>query len=158
MAAARECASRPATRRPWQVGFGDLYQPRALGANPLAALYRPTECAALIEEASWRVLASAIGRAASLLGDDAEILADLMRDMVPWPPPSQEPPVSPDVAILAQGATVQDAAGMAVLSDALEEARCIDDALLSHLRGPGPHSADCWALRRVRDASRAAGR
>ena len=30
--------------------------------------------------------------------------------------------------------------------DALEEARCDDEALLSHLRSPGPHVRGCWAL------------
>jgi hypothetical protein len=35
---------------------------------------------------------------------------------------------------------------MAVLADALEEAGCADRALLSHLRGPGPHVRGCWAL------------
>jgi hypothetical protein len=33
-----------------------------------------------------------------------------------------------------------------ILADALEDAGCIDDPLLSHLRGPGPHVRGCWAL------------
>jgi len=37
-------------------------------------------------------------------------------------------------------------ARLAVLSDALEEAGCTDDAILSHLRSPGPHVRGCWAL------------
>jgi hypothetical protein len=35
---------------------------------------------------------------------------------------------------------------MGVLADALEEAGCTDDGLLSHLRSPGPHFRGCWAL------------
>ncbi len=35
---------------------------------------------------------------------------------------------------------------LAVLADALEEAGCIDDAILIHLRSPGPHVRGCWAL------------
>jgi hypothetical protein len=35
---------------------------------------------------------------------------------------------------------------LAVLSDALEEAGCDDEAILSHLRLPGPHVRGCWAL------------
>ena len=35
---------------------------------------------------------------------------------------------------------------LTVLADALEEAGCTDDAILSHLRGPGPHVRGCWAL------------
>jgi hypothetical protein len=33
-----------------------------------------------------------------------------------------------------------------ILADALEEAGCTDEALLGHLRGPGPHVMGCWAL------------
>src|SRR5262249_34757376 len=32
------------------------------------------------------------------------------------------------------------------LADALEEAGYTDEAILSHLRGPGPHVRGCWAL------------
>jgi hypothetical protein len=39
-----------------------------------------------------------------------------------------------------------DTARLAVLSDALEEAGCSEDAILSHLRSPGPHIRGCWAL------------
>jgi hypothetical protein len=35
---------------------------------------------------------------------------------------------------------------LAVLADALEEAGCADEAVLSHLRCPGPHVRGCWAL------------
>jgi hypothetical protein len=33
-----------------------------------------------------------------------------------------------------------------VLADALEEAGCGQQALLRHLRGPGPHVRGCWAI------------
>jgi len=33
-----------------------------------------------------------------------------------------------------------------ILADALEDAGCADDVLLSHLRGPGPHVRGCWVL------------
>jgi len=32
------------------------------------------------------------------------------------------------------------------LADALEEAGCRDQAMLSHLRGPGPHVRGCWPV------------
>jgi hypothetical protein len=38
-----------------------------------------------------------------------------------------------------------DTARLAILSDALEEAGCTD-AILHHLRSPGPHVWGCWAL------------
>jgi hypothetical protein len=33
-----------------------------------------------------------------------------------------------------------------ILADALEDAGCDRDALLDHLRSPGPHARGCWAL------------
>lgn len=35
---------------------------------------------------------------------------------------------------------------LAVLADALEDTGLVDDALLSHLRSPGPHVRGCWAV------------
>jgi hypothetical protein len=39
-----------------------------------------------------------------------------------------------------------DAARIAVLADALEEAGCAEEAILTHLRGPGPHVPGCFLL------------
>jgi hypothetical protein len=39
-----------------------------------------------------------------------------------------------------------DAARLAVLADALEEAGCENENILSHCRGPGPHVRGCWVL------------
>lgn len=39
-----------------------------------------------------------------------------------------------------------DPARLGVLADALAEAGCTSEALLSHLRGPGPHFLGCWAI------------
>jgi hypothetical protein len=33
-----------------------------------------------------------------------------------------------------------------LLADALEEAGCTDEGILSHLRGPGPHARGCWVV------------
>jgi hypothetical protein len=33
-----------------------------------------------------------------------------------------------------------------ILADALEEAGCTDEAILSHCRGPGPHIRGCWVV------------
>jgi hypothetical protein len=33
-----------------------------------------------------------------------------------------------------------------ILADALDEAGCDDEALLSHLRGPGPHVRGCHVI------------
>lgn len=39
-----------------------------------------------------------------------------------------------------------EVARLAVLADALEDAGCSEAALLSHLRGEGPHVRGCWAV------------
>jgi hypothetical protein len=39
-----------------------------------------------------------------------------------------------------------DADRLAVLADAMTDAGCADDGLLSHLRSAGPHVRGCWAL------------
>jgi hypothetical protein len=61
---------------------------------------------------------------------------------------------TPTVLALAQAAYddralpagTLDAARLAVLADALEDAGCADPDILGHLRGPGPHVRGCWAL------------
>jgi hypothetical protein len=49
--------------------------------------------------------------------------------------------------------TTLDPAHLAVLADALEEAGCDNADILSHLRGPCPHVAGCWAVELVLAAS-----
>ena len=81
----------------------------------------------------------------------------LLRDIVgnPFRPVSLAPSGrTPTVLALAQAAYddralpagTLDAARLAVLADALEDAGCTDAAILGHLRGPGPHVRGCWAL------------
>lgn len=55
---------------------------------------------------------------------------------------------SPDVMALAKGIDAsQDFSGMPVLADALQEAGCDSDDLLSNLRDPhAVHVRGCWAL------------
>lgn len=84
-------------------------------------------------------------------------LPAVMRDLFgnPFRPAPDAPTGASAVALaIAQGAyEIQaphsghlDPARLAVLSDALEEAGCTDEAILSHLRSPGPHWRGCWAL------------
>ena len=49
-----------------------------------------------------------------------------------------------DEQILPQGHL--DPQRLAVLANALEDAGCAEDRILSHLRGPGPHVRGCWLL------------
>jgi hypothetical protein len=91
--------------------------------------------------------------------DANEFLAhcDLLRDLFgnPFRPSTSDPAWrTPDAVELAQAAYDErhlpagtlDAALLAVLADALEEAGCSDGAMLSHLRGPGTHVRGCWVV------------
>src|SRR5262249_19138340 len=59
---------------------------------------------------------------------------------------------TPTVTALATGtynervlpAGTLDPDRLAVLADALEDAGCDNEDILSHLRGPGPHVRGCW--------------
>jgi hypothetical protein len=89
--------------------------------------------------------------------DDAEIAAqmELLRDVV-GDPFRLTPKPPPEVLAWNDGAVVKMAQAIfndrtfvesPLLGDALEEAgRPSDEALVSHLRGPGPHVRGCWAL------------
>jgi hypothetical protein len=65
--------------------------------------------------------------------------------------------VTPTVNRLAEAAYEErslpegtlDAARLAILADALEDAGCTDTDILGHLREPGPHVRGCWAVDRV---------
>jgi hypothetical protein len=85
-------------------------------------------------------------------------LSGLLRDLfgpLPFRPVTVSPAWrTPEVVGLAQAAYEErklpsgtlDLARLAVLADALEEAGCTDQAILDHLRGPGPHVRGCWVV------------
>jgi hypothetical protein len=87
-------------------------------------------------------------------------LCDLMHDIFgnPFRPVTLAPAVltwnDATVVRLAQAAYQErhmpagtlDNGRLAVLSDALEEAGCMDQDILGHLRGPGPHVRGCWPV------------
>jgi hypothetical protein len=76
--------------------------------------------------------------------------ADLLRELFgnPFRPSSMQPAWrTQTVNGMAQHIYDDGTFGLLpVLADALEEAGCTDQAILSHLRGPGPHVRGCWAL------------
>ena len=93
---------------------------------------------------------------AEILGGNSERVVMLFRDVVgdPFRRVCLDPAwLTPTVVLVAQAAYDErilpvgelDAARLAVLADALEDAGCAD-AILSHLRSPGPHVRGCWAL------------
>ena len=40
----------------------------------------------------------------------------------------------------------RDFAAMPILADALQDAGCDHEDILSHCRGPGPHVRGCWVI------------
>jgi hypothetical protein len=88
-----------------------------------------------------------------LLGtEDAELLAQavLLRDIFgnPFPPITLDSAwLTPNVVQLADSIYNDRAFDrMPELADALDDAGCDNDELLSHLRGPGPHVRGCWVV------------
>jgi len=55
---------------------------------------------------------------------------------------------------LAQTLEAEGATEFGILADALEDAGCSDEALLSHLRRPGGHVPGCWAIDAIRGERR----
>jgi hypothetical protein len=89
--------------------------------------------------------------------DPNKRLAGLLRDIFgnPFRPASIIPAwLTPTISSLATAAYEERAPSsshlnkdrLAMLADALEEAGCSEEALLEHLRGPGPHVRGCFAL------------
>jgi hypothetical protein len=80
----------------------------------------------------------------------------LLRDMVgnPFRPISPGPWLTPTVFLVAQAAYesrtlpsgLLDHANLAILADALQDAGCQENAVLSHCRLPGEHVRGCWVL------------
>lgn len=85
--------------------------------------------------------------------DESRRQADLLREMVPNPFRNRDLlpfwHVGRDgtVLLIAQAIDNERAYDqISVLADALEDAGCPDERILSHLRSPGPHVRGCWAL------------
>jgi hypothetical protein len=57
------------------------------------------------------------------------------------------------VALAEQMYESRDFGAMPILADALQEAGCDSEALLSHCREPGPHARGCWVVDLVLDKS-----
>jgi hypothetical protein len=97
------------------------------------------------------------------LSDESERQCDLLRDLFgnPFRAAPAPPALPADAASLAQAAYDErelplgslDPARLCVLADALEEAGCTDESILTHLRTPSLHVRGCWALDLVLDNS-----
>jgi hypothetical protein len=106
-----------------------------------------------------RALSPALAELSRWGNDSGECrFVGVLRDLLP---PSGGRPFEarwrgPDVVALARQAyDARDMGVMPVLGDALEDAGCDWDELLSHCREPGRHARGCWALDAVLGQSHA---
>src|SRR5262249_6140035 len=107
-------------------------------------------------EAAWKAAFSAawVETERATLGAceaEWEVQADILRDMFTFRPSQVSPSVltwhGSTVPQLAQGIYDERAVdSLPILADALEDAGCNSNDLLSHLRGPGPHVRGCWVI------------
>jgi hypothetical protein len=150
---------RQAELEAWRVvhalnGGGDSARYNAAQAATEAATYNAAGAARRCAEyAAHAVFATTGPRQAEERAAQASLLRCVFGN--PWRPASPDPAwLTPAVASLAAAAynertlpaVTLDAARLAVLSDALEEAGCTEQAFLDHLRLPGPHVRGCWAV------------
>jgi hypothetical protein len=100
---------------------------------------------------AWREMSRIAGRTER--GDQMRLLRDILGN--PFRSVVLDPVwQSRTVVSLAQAAYQDrllssghlDADRLAVLADALEDAGCAEQAVLDHLRGPGPHVRGCWPV------------
>jgi hypothetical protein len=85
---------------------------------------------------------------------EGAIQAALLREIIPapmWTLPALDPGIlawqDSLVRRLASGIYEgRDFTILPILADALEESGCDDFAILTHCRGPGPHTLGCWPL------------
>jgi hypothetical protein len=83
-------------------------------------------------------------------GNESELVAHWLLDIFgnPFRPVAHNPTWLTSTAVSLAGGIYADRAfdRLPILADALEDAGCSDEAILGHLRGPGPHVAGCWAV------------
>ncbi len=79
-----------------------------------------------------------------------KIFAGLLRDIFgnPFRPVAFDPAwLTSTVSALATGIYTERAFDrLPILADALQDAGCDNEDILSHCRGPGPHVRGCWAV------------
>jgi hypothetical protein len=119
----------------------------------------------LIPPAPWQVVVRADGSHSNDAGDFAHTTradpqsnaqqAGVLRCIFgnPFCPGSFSPEWRTDtvLALARQVYESRDFGAMPILADALQDAGCDDEDVLSHCRGPGPHVRGCWVVDLVLD-------
>jgi hypothetical protein len=119
---------------------------RAAQAAASAAIWRVRDAAA----ATWVQAANALTTNSTEQLEEQGRQCGLLRDLIgnPIRPVSWDPAWRNHhaVAVARSLYDTREFQDMPILADALEEAGCTDEAILSHCRGPGPHVRGCWVV------------
>jgi hypothetical protein len=117
------------------------------GSASVAASQTPTQA---ISVAAWEAERHHKGAYDVVFKSEGESQAELARDIFgnPFRPVAFSPAWRTDtaVALARQMYGSRDFGAMPILADALQEAGCDSEEVLSHCRGPGPHVRGCWVV------------
>jgi hypothetical protein len=78
-----------------------------------------------------------------------DLVGDPLAPAGPAPVTRAEAPGVAQILASLEGEERLDSLALLALADALEEAGCREQSMLSHLRDAGPHFAGCWAVERA---------
>jgi hypothetical protein len=142
------------------LGWPDAEQPnREFDETTEELVVRPWAPGEYAAQATFRVL-SHLAHAAALperennfrVAMDREFAAqvELLRDVVgnPFTPVAFDPAWRTDTAVslARQMYDAREFSAMPILADALQDAGCENEDVLTHCRGPGPHVRGCWVV------------
>lgn len=142
----------------WHETPSDQWYPPATVSAPTAEDQRLAAHRAAVEGSvsAARAAAGSAGKGGNLLkfgrtyGAERRAQAHLLRDIIGNPfrrLTVDQAGLTPGVVSLAQGAYLERAFDrMPILGDALEEAGCVDVAILAHCREPIEHVRGCWVV------------
>ena len=142
----------------WHEAPSDQWYPPATVSEPTAEDQRLAAHVVAVEgsRSAARAAARSAGEGGNLLrfgrtyGTERRAQADLLRDVMgnPFRRVTVDPTwLTPGVVRLARAAYVDRAFDrMPILGDALEDAGCIDIAILAHCRDPVDHVRGCWVV------------
>ena len=131
-----DAGSLPESAPAWAAGAAS----NAVNGNYHPIPYLAARAAACLSNAPWQGAVAAETRA----------LCPILRDIVgnPFRPLLADPVWLTSTVVALAGAVYHDRAfdRLPILADALEDAGCDSDDILSHCRADGPHVRGCWVV------------
>jgi hypothetical protein len=101
-----------------------------------------------IPEEPWEWIESIVDGDDVELPRSNELLLGLIRDIFPFHPITLSPSwlTSTVVSLAQQMYDSRDFSAMPILADALQDASCDNETILTHCRGAGPHVRGCFVI------------